>query len=223
MFVVINSAISVDGKICTKTGESKISSDLDLKRVHKLRCSVDGILVGISTVLKDDPLLSIRLIKCTKAKKTPTRIIIDSNARIPLDSKIVKTAKDIDTVIAVTKGAPRDKLDMLRANNLRIIVSGEQGKKVNLDKAFGQLETKFGIKKILVEGGGEINWSIIKNNLFDEIIVTISPLIIGGRDATTLTEGIGFDKIKKCVKLELSKIHKSNNGEIVVHYNNIGK
>ncbi len=217
----MNSAISVDGKICTRTGESEISSDLDLKRVHKLRCAVDGILVGISTVLKDDPLLSIRFIKCAKTKKNPARVIIDSNARIPLDSKLVRTAKDIDTIVVVTKGAPKNKLELLRANKLKIVVSGERGKKVNLKKAFEQLETKFGIKKILVEGGGEINWSIIKNNLFDELIVTISPLIVGGRDTITLIEGRGFDEIKKCLRLDLSKIYKRNNGEIVVHYNNI--
>ncbi len=75
----------------------------------------------------------------------------------------------------------------------------------------------------MVEGGGEINWSIIKNNLFDELIVTISPFIIGGKDAITLVEGKGFDKIKKCVKLELSKTQKRNNGEIVIHYKNIKK
>jgi 2,5-diamino-6-(ribosylamino)-4(3H)-pyrimidinone 5'-phosphate reductase len=220
LIVVINAAISVDGKICTRSGESGISSILDLKRVHKLRCNVDGILVGISTVLQDDPLLNIRFADCTKTKKNPTRIIIDSNARIPLDSKIVRTAKDINTIIAVTKGAPKNKLDLLRSNELKIIISGERGKKVNLHKTFEQLETKFGIKKILVEGGGEINWSVFKNNLFDELIVTISPLIIGGRDAITLVEGKGFDKIKKSTKLNLSKIYKRNNGEIVIHYKN---
>ena len=94
---------------------------------------------------------------------------------------------------------------MLREKNLKIIIAGEQGKKVNLDKTFKQLETKFGIKKILVEGGGEINWSIIKNNLFDNLIVTISPLIIGGRKAITLVEGKGFDKIKKCTKTRVIK------------------
>ncbi len=197
MIVIINAAISIDGKICTRKGESKISSYSDLKRVHRLRCDMDGILVGISTVLKDDPILNIRFTKCTNEKKNPSRIIIDSTARIPLESKIVKTAKDINTIIVVTKSAPKNKLDMLREKNLKIIVAGEQGKKVNLDKTFKQLETKFGIKKILVEGGGEINWSIIKNNLFDNLIVTISPLIIGGRKAITLVEGKGFDKIKK--------------------------
>ncbi len=220
LIVIINAAISVDGKICTRKGESKISSFSDLKRVHNLRCHVDGILVGISTVLKDDPLLNIRFTKCATVKKNPIRVIIDSKARIPLDSKIVKTATDIETIIAVTKSAPKNKLDMLRGKNLKIIISGEQGKKVNLDKTFKQLETKFGIKKILVEGGGEINWSIIKNNLFDELIITISPLIIGGRKAITLIEGKGFDKIKNCTKLKLSKIYKKNNGEIIIYYNN---
>ena len=223
MIVIINAAISVDGKICTRSGESKISSYSDLKRVHKLRCNVDGILVGISTVLKDDPLLNIRFTKCINTKKNPVRIIIDSKARIPLDSKIVKTAKDIQTIISVTKSAPKNKLDDLRGKNLKIIISGDQGRKVNLIKTFEQLESNFGIKKLLVEGGGEINWSIIKNNLFDELRVTISPLIIGGQKAITLIEGKGFDKINKCTKLELSKIYKKNNGEIVIYYNNASK
>ena len=118
----MNSAISLDGKICTRTGESDISSDLDLKRVHKLRCVVDGILVGISTVLKDDPLLSIRFIKCSKTKKNPARVIIDSNARIPLDSNIVRTAKDIDTIIVVTKCARKNKRDILRVKKTKIFL-----------------------------------------------------------------------------------------------------
>jgi 2,5-diamino-6-(ribosylamino)-4(3H)-pyrimidinone 5'-phosphate reductase len=220
LIVIINAAISIDGKISTRKGDSKISSFSDLKRVHKLRCHVDGILVGISTVLKDDPLLNIRFTKYTSTKKNPLRVIIDSKARIPLDSKIVKTAADIETIIAVTKSAPKNKLDMLREKNLKIIISGERGKKVNLDKTFKQLETKFGIKKILVEGGGEIIWSIIKNNLFDELIITISPLIIGGRKAITLVEGKGFDKIKNCTQLKLSRTYKKNNGEIILYYNN---
>jgi 2,5-diamino-6-(ribosylamino)-4(3H)-pyrimidinone 5'-phosphate reductase len=158
-----------------------------------------------------------------KNKKNPTRVVIDSTARIPIESQIVKTAKDIRTVLVVTKSAPENKLDLLREQKLKIIVSGERGKKVDLDNALKQLESEFGIKKILVEGGGEINWSIIKNNLFDKLIITISPLAIGGRDAITLIEGKGFDSIRECIKLELSKILKKSNGEIVVYYNNIKK
>ena len=120
-------------KYVQEKGNRKFLLFLILRRVHKLRCNVDGILVGISTVLKDDPLLNIRFTKCISAKKNPLRVIIDSKARIPLDSKIVKTATDIETIIAVTKSAPKNKLDMLREKNLKIIISGERGKKVNLD------------------------------------------------------------------------------------------
>jgi len=223
LIVIINAATSVDGKICTRTGESKISSYEDLKRVHKLRSQVDGILVGISTVLKDDPVLNVRFSKQVNNKKNPVRIIVDSKARIPLKSNIVNTAKDIETIIAVTKSASKDKLDALREKNLKVIIVGEQGKKVNLQETLKQLETKFGLKKILVEGGGKINWSIVKNNLFDELIVTISPMIIGGQKAITLIEGKGFDKIKYCKKLRLSKVYKKNNGEIIIYYYNPSK
>ena len=215
--------MSVDGKICTRTGESNISSHGDLERVHKLRSQVDGILVGISTVLKDDPILNVRFTKQISNKKDPVRIIIDSRARIPLKSNIVNTAKDIKTIIAVTKNASIYKLDALREKNLKVIIVDEQEKKVNLQETIKQLETKFWLKKILVEGGGKINWSIINNNLFDELIVTISPMIIGGQKAITLIEGKGFDKIKCCKKLRLLKVYKKNNGEIIIHYDNPAK
>jgi 2,5-diamino-6-(ribosylamino)-4(3H)-pyrimidinone 5'-phosphate reductase len=221
--VIINAAMSIDGKICTRTGASQISSYEDLVRVHKLRSQVDGILVGISTVLKDDPLLNVRFIKPGNCKKDPVRIIVDSRARLPLDSKIVKTAKYIETIIAVTKSAPENKLYALRDKNLKIIVSGERGKKVNLHETFKQLESNFGLKKVLVEGGGKINWSIVKKNLFDKLIVTISPMLIGGQKAVPLIAGQGFDKIWNCKRLELSKIYKRNNGEIIVYYNNATK
>jgi 2,5-diamino-6-(ribosylamino)-4(3H)-pyrimidinone 5'-phosphate reductase len=223
LIVIINAAMSIDGKICTSTGESKISSYPDLKRVHKLRSQVDGILIGISTVLKDDPILNVRFTKQISNKKNPVRIIVDSKARIPLKSNIVNTAKDIETIVAVTKSASKDKLDALREKNLKVIIVGEQGKKVNLQEAFIQLETKFGLRKILVEGGGKINWSIVKNNLFDELIVTISPMVIGGQKAITLIEGKGFDKIRHCKKLQLSKVYKKNNGEIIIYYDNPAK
>ncbi len=215
--------MSIDGKICTRIGESKISSVRDLERVHKLRSQVDGILIGISTVLKDDPVLNVRFTKQISNKKNPLRIIIDSRARIPLNSNIVNTAKDIETIVAVTKSASKYKLDVLRRKNLKVIIAGEQEKKVNLKETFKQLEAEFGLKKILVEGGGNINWSIIKNNLFDELIVTISPMIIGGQKAITLIEGKGFDKIKYCKRLQLTKVHKKNNGEIIIYYNNPAK
>src|SRR4029078_5798024 len=206
MKIILNAAISIDGKIATINGDTKISSELDLKRVHELRRGVDVILVGISTVLNDDPLLTIRYAINKKAIKNPIRIIIDSKGRIPLHSKIVKTANQIETRVVVTSKAPSKKLKKLEKRGIKIIVldqgpdgdrkdRGENnGEKVDLKKLFDQLE-KERVSNVLVEGGGEINWSVIKNNLFDEIIITISPIIIGGKKAISLVGGEGYKTI----------------------------
>jgi 2,5-diamino-6-(ribosylamino)-4(3H)-pyrimidinone 5'-phosphate reductase len=96
----------------------------------------------------------------------------------------------------------------------------DNGEKVDLKKLFDQLE-KEGISNVLVEGGGEINWSIIKNNLFDEIVITVSPLIIGGKNAISLVGGEGYKTINESIKIKLSRIQKKSNGEIILHYKNI--
>ena len=101
MKVIINGAMTVDGKIATASGDSKISSKEDLVRVHKLRASVDAIVVGISTILADDPLLTVRLVK----GKNPARVIVDSRGRIPVDSQIMRTTSKIKTIVAVTNQA----------------------------------------------------------------------------------------------------------------------
>ena len=235
MKIILNAATSIDGKIATVNGDTKISSVLDLKRVHGLRRETDVILVGISTVINDDPLLTIRYGKNKKGTKNPIRIIIDSKARIPLHSKIVKTANQIETRLVVTSKAPSKNLKKLEERGLKIIVLDQGTKedsedrenkrkdnreKVDLKKLFNQLENE-GISNVLVEGGGEINWSIIKDNLFDEMIITISPLIIGGKRAISLVGGEGYKTINESVKIKLSRIQKKSNGEIILYYKNI--
>lgn len=233
MKVILNAASSIDGKIATVNGDTKISSTLDLKRVHRLRRKSDVILVGISTVINDDPLLTIRYGMNKKGNKNPIRIIIDSKARIPLQSKIVKTANQIETRLVVTSKAPSKNLKKLEERGLKIIMLEQRredkengvediAEKVDLKKLFNQLEEE-GLSHVLVEGGGEINWSIIKNNLFNEIIITISPMIIGGKNAISLVGGEGYKTINESIKVKLSRIQKKSNGEIILHYKNIKK
>lgn len=205
--------MSIDGKISTKNNDSSISSKMDFVRVHKLRSSVDGIVIGISTVLKDNPMLNVRYF--TNGTKNPTRIIIDSNARIPLDSRIIKSSKKIQTIIAVTHNASSKKVKEIENKGARVLVTGNG--KVSIRKLFQKLE-RMGLRKILVEGGGEINWSVIKLGIINELIVTISPLVIGGRDAKTLVEGEGFANISDGIKLKLSNTIIQNNNEIVLFY-----
>ena len=207
--------MTVDGKIATTSGDSAISSRDDLIRVHELRASADGIMVGISTVLADNPRLTVRLAGKRVKRKDPARIVIDSTGKIPLDSRILLTASRIKTIVAVTKLAHIDTLRKIKKTGAIVIVSGRQT--VNLKEVFSIIK-RMGIRKILVEGGGEINWSLLRLGIVNELIVTIAPKIVGGRQATTLVEGQGYRRISQGIKLHLKQAQIQNNGELVLHY-----
>ena len=209
-FVILNAATSIDGKIATKNGDSKLSSSEDLKRVHKLRSQVDAILVGKNTVLQDNPLLTVRKVK----GKNPIRIIIDSKGTIPSKAKILQTSKTIPTIIAVSKSISKSNLEKLKKFPVEIIITGTTN--VNL-KSLLRILYKKKISKILVEGGGTINWEFIKNNLIDELFITVSPYIIGGTNSISLTEGTGFSKVIDSPKLSLKSTRRLKN-HLVLHY-----
>ena len=206
--------MTVDGKIATTCGNSRISSGLDLLRVHKLRSSVDAILVGISTVLVDNPLLTVRLIKPNKGSN-PVRVVVDSHARIPIESRILKTAHRIETIVFVSERANDIKIRSIRSTGAMVIIAGAET--VDLSDALLDLK-KMGFKNVLVEGGGEINWSLLSIGVVRELIVTISPKIVGGRSAITLVEGDGYEKISQAIKMELKKVLREKNGEVVLFY-----
>ena len=210
MYVILSAAISIDGKISTRSNDSKLSSQEDSIRLHKLRSKVDAILIGKNTLLQDDPLLTVRHTK----GKNPTRIILDSKGTISKNSKIIRTSDKIPTIIAVSKKISKANLSKLKKLPVEIIISGENS--VNLKLLMKKLATKK-IKTILVEGGGTVNWEFIKNNIFDELIVTISPYLIGGNDATSFVEGKGFAKITNSPKLKLKSIKRLKN-YLVLNY-----
>jgi len=213
LYVILNAAMSADGKIATRSGNSSISSIVDLKRVHRLRTTVDAIMIGIQTVLTDNPMLDVRFAK-TK-KKNPARIIIDSTARISLHSRILKTANEIYTVVAVTTRAPIAKIHKIESTGAQVLVTGD--KIVNIRSVFRHLE-RLGFDRILVEGGGEINWSVLNLGLIDEMIVMVSSVVIGGRDAKTLVEGRGFSKVSRAKKMKLLSVERQTQNELVLYY-----
>ena len=209
-YVILSTAISIDGKISTRTGDSKLSSSEDFVRLHKLRSKVDGIIVGKNTVIKDNPLLTVRYTR----GKNPVRIILDSKGDIPSKSKILQTSKEIPTIIAVSKNITKSNLEKLNNFPVEIIITGQ--KSVNIKSLLKKLASK-NMNTILVEGGGTINWEFIKQNLFDEMIVTLSPYLIGGNDAISFVQGIGFDKISKSPQLRLKSIKRLKN-HLVLNY-----
>lgn len=211
--VILSAAISIDGKIATRLGDSKLSSKKDKIRIHKLRAKVDAILIGKNTVHRDDPLLTVRYTK----GKNPVRIILDSKGTISTDSKILQTSDKVQTIIAVSKKISKSNLKKLKKFPVEIIMTGENS--VNIKSLMNQL-SKRKIKNILVEGGGTVNWEFIHNNLFDEILITIAPFIIGGTNAITFVQGKGFDKIIKSPRLRLNTIKKLEN-YLILHYTKV--
>ena len=210
--IIFSAAITLDGKLATRTGDSKLSSKADKNRVYKLRTKVDAILIGKNTAKLDDPLLSVHRVK----KKNPIRVILDTDATIQNNSRILRTSSKIPTIIVVGQKAHKKNLRRLEKFPIQVIVCGNQ--RINIKKLIGIL-AKQGIKKILVEGGGATNWAFIKANLVDEIIITITPYLVGGINATTLVDGDGFSTITKSKKLKLKSARRIKN-EIVLHYEN---
>jgi 2,5-diamino-6-(ribosylamino)-4(3H)-pyrimidinone 5'-phosphate reductase len=183
--IILSAAISIDGKIATRSGDSKLSSKKDLIRLHQLRSQVDAILIGKNTVHKDDPLLTVRYSK----GRNPIRIVLDSCGTISNKSKILQTSNRVRTIIVVSKKITKKNLQKLKKFPVEIMIIGEN--QVN-------------IKSL-------IKWEFIKNNLVDEFFITITPFILGGKDAITLVQGEGFDKIIKSHKLRLNGIKRLEN------------
>lgn len=211
--VILSAATSIDGKIATRTGSSHLSSTQDSIRLHKLRSKVDAILIGKNTVLRDNPMLTVRHTK----GKNPIRIILDSKGSLSKNSKILQTSNKISTIIAVSKIITKSNLEKLQRFPVEVIITGK--KSVDIKSLLRKLSDKK-IKTILVEGGGTINWDFIKNNLFDELIVTISPFLIGGNDAISFVQGKGFEKISKSPKLRLKSIKRLKN-HLVLNYEKV--
>lgn len=205
--VILSAAISIDGKIATRTGRSNLSSRKDLIRMHNLRKNVDAILVGKNTVNIDNPLLTVRYVK----GRNPTRIILDSKGSLSPKSKVISTAKKIPTILVVSENAPRN-VERFITKGVEIIRCGKN--KINIKKLLMILGKK-GIKRIVVEGGGTTNWYFFKEKLIDEIVITIAPYVVGGINAISLVEGIGFSDVSNSFKLK--KIKKLQN-EIILHY-----
>ena len=207
--IVLSAAITLDGKIGQRNNKVVLSSKSDKIRVHKLRSKFDAILVGKNTVEQDDPLLTVRHAK----GKNPTRIILDSHGTIKNTSKIIKTAKNIPTIIVISQLVSKRNFSRLKNLPLDVIVCGKN--QVDIRKLVPIL-CKKGIKKILVEGGGTLNLSFLKNNLINEIIVTIAPFVLGSENSVNLFEGI-LKPTKNLSSFKLKKVQKNTN-EIVLNY-----
>jgi len=197
-FVIMKTAMSMDGKIATTSGKSKwITSQDSRRRVHQIRDEVDAIMVGIGTVMRDDPSLTTRL--PNGHGRDPVRVILDSRGRISPEARVLHLDSPALTIIAVTSQASQEKIAQLR-EQAEVLVVTEQNGRVSLQalmRELGQME----IMSLLLEGGAEVNASALKERIVDRVMVFIAPKLIGGAEAPGPVGGSGIDQLSEAVPL----------------------
>lgn len=212
-FVVHKAAISLDGKIATRLGESQwITSSASRLYGHYLRHRYDAILVGINTVLADDPSLTARLPE--GGGKDPVRIVLDSGARTPPDARVIDSLSLSPVIIAVTQAAPLKRLEALRRAGAEVLaVAGGDGK-VDLQILMCELG-KREITSLLIEGGSEVSASAFAGGIIDKVVWFIAPKIIGGKEAPGPVGGLGAGWLREAVQLKDIRV-KSLDGDICI-------
>lgn len=205
-WTVLKYAMTADGKIAAVSGDSKwISGEQSRRKAHLLRNRYTGIIVGIGTVLADDPMLNCR-VEPSAGLRSPVRIILDSSASIPVDSKIVRTAREYRTIVVHTEKASGQSLKRLNALGVETLLC-EAGGSSRPDVACLCDELgSMGIDSILVEGGAETAWSFVSAGLVDEYYVFVAPKIIGGGNAKGPVGGDGFMKMCQAVPMAVADI-----------------
>lgn len=190
-FVTLKAAMSLDGKIATHKGFSRwISSEKSREYVHRLRNQVDAVLVGIGTVLTDNPRLNTR-IEGNDDVKNPVRVIVDSRGRLPLEAELVKQIGDSPVILAVTELAPEEKLEALSRVGVEILKLQSRDDRVDLKELMKILGERQ-ITHLLVEGGSTLNYQLLKDGLIDKVLFFIAPKLIGGAGAPTPVGGDGI-------------------------------
>lgn len=212
-FVTLKVAASLDGKIATRTGESRwITGESARRRVHQLRNEMDAVLVGIGTVLRDDPLLTTRL--AIADQRDPVRVIVDNLARLPLRAKVVNRASTAPTILAVSQMAPRTKLEALEREGVQVIVVESSPRRVSLERLMEALG-KRGILSVMIEGGAEINASALREGIVDKVLVFLAPTLIGGKSTPTAVGGDGIESLTQAVRLRDVRLERFD-GDILV-------
>jgi 2,5-diamino-6-(ribosylamino)-4(3H)-pyrimidinone 5'-phosphate reductase len=208
--VIVNCAMSADGKIALPSRKQlKISSEEDIKRMYKLRNECDAALVGIETILSDDPKLTVKE-KYIENPHQPIRIILDTHCKTPEDALAVN---DVAKTLIITG----EECDKNFSDNVEIIQCElDEDGLIDLHRLLEILADR-GIKTLMVEGGSTVIWNFLKHKLVDDLYVYIGPIIVGGKDTPTLADGNGINSIDEIINLEIVEVNKIGSG-ILIHY-----
>ncbi|SEK65799.1 2,5-diamino-6-(ribosylamino)-4(3H)-pyrimidinone 5'-phosphate reductase [Haloferax larsenii] len=217
MHVHVNAATSVDGKLSSRRREQvMISGDDDFARVDRIRAASDAVLVGVGTVLADDPHLTLddEELVAERAENGdtphPARVVADSRGRTPTDARILDDVAT--TYLLVSEDAPEARRRELEAAGATLVVAGSE--RVSFPAAFQALEAA-GVERVMVEGGGEVIFSLFDDDLVDELTLYVGSMVIGGRDAPTLADGDGF--VSDFPRLSLRDVEHVDDGVLLTY------
>lgn len=211
-FVVLKVAMTLDGKIATATGQSKwITNETSRAYGYKLRDIYDGIMVGINTVIEDNPMLTARV----DGGKNPIRIVVDSSLKIDINANVVQD-KSAKTIVATTDKADKDKILKLQAQDVDVIVvDKDENDKVDIEKLLDILGQQ-NICSILVEGGATLSGSFVARKLVDKVYFFIAPKIVGGKEAKTPVAGTGILNLQEALALKDIQIEKLEEDILII-------
>ncbi|HJU06050.1 MAG TPA: bifunctional diaminohydroxyphosphoribosylaminopyrimidine deaminase/5-amino-6-(5-phosphoribosylamino)uracil reductase RibD [Nitrospiraceae bacterium] len=204
-FVLMKAAMTLDGKIATATGESRwISGEAARRQVHRLRRQVDAIMVGIGTILQDDPSLTVRLSPGGKQSLTgrqPVRVVLDSRLRISPDAQVVATVSSIPTIVVTTRLAPKPRVQRLQARGVTVLIASVDHGRVSFADCLMQLG-KRNITSVLLEGGSELNAAALRGGFVNRLRLYIAPMLLGGQDAKSVIGGISPKRLADALGLK---------------------
>src|SRR5688572_133601 len=190
--VVLKSAMTLDGKVATVTGDSQwISGEASRARAHRWRAESDAVAVGIGTALFDDPRLTARI---EGVARQPRRVVFDSEARLPLDSQLVRGVTEVPITVVCSRAAARTSVQALESAGVDVIVATGQNEAARVKHALGELGARE-VQSLLLEGGPHLAGAFLEADEIDEARIFVAPLLTGGREAKTAVEGIGIGRI----------------------------
>lgn len=215
-FVILKAAASLDGKIATQTGDSRwITGESARQHVHHLRNEVDAVLVGIGTILRDDPMLTTRLGRLDQ--RDPARVVVDNLARLPLRAQVINRASTAPTIVAVSEMAPRARLEALEREGAQPLVVPGSPRRVSLAHLMDALG-KMGFLSVMIEGGAEINASALQEGIVDKLLLFLAPILIGGKSTPTAVGGQGIETLRQARRVRDVRVERFGDDILIQGY-----
>ena len=211
--VIFKSAMTLDGKVATRTGDSRwISSEASRARAHRWRAESDAVAVGIGTAVHDDPQLTARV---EGVARQPRRVVFDSEARLPLDSRLIRGVAEVPVTVVCGRAASRTAVEALHAAGVDVIVATGANEGARVESALDELGSRE-IQSLLLEGGPHLAGAFLEAGEIDEVRIFVTPLLVGGREARTTIEGLGIQQIASATRAVAVEVDRIEDDVLVI-------